>query len=138
MNAAGLGIRIYTDEDVDARLAVQLRVQGYDIISASDVGNVHKRHNAESFDDNWQINFAVRDGRAILIHNFTDYARIDGEFRAQGREHYGIIMVGHIPIGELVRRTKLHLDTLRPQDRVQHDPVSLVIEPVMHLVEVGC
>jgi len=38
----GLGIRVYTDEDVDVDLASHLLARGYDVISTRDSGNAHQ------------------------------------------------------------------------------------------------
>jgi hypothetical protein len=108
----GLGITLYTDEDVDVRLAMRLNRDGYDILSARDAGNAHR-----SLPDEWHLLFAVEQQRALLTHNFADFALIDREWRAKNRSHCGIILVGHVPIGELVRRTTLHLDNHRPENQ---------------------
>jgi predicted nuclease of predicted toxin-antitoxin system len=50
----GLGIRLYTDEDVDPRVARQLSRHGYDALSCVDAGN----HN-QKYDDDWQLRFAT-------------------------------------------------------------------------------
>lgn len=114
---SGLGISLYTDEDVDERLADQLGRQGYDILSCRAAGN----HNKQLPDD-WQLAFAVSQQRAILVNNIADYMSRDEDWRARGREHYGIVLAEkRIPIGELVRRTKRHLDTISPS--YQHNLV---------------
>lgn len=108
---SGLGIKLYTDEDVDADLAIQLEKQGYDVLSCTAAGNAH-----QALDDEWQLRFAVAAGRAILVHNIADYVALDDVWKRRGAEHCGIIFVEQsVPIGELVRRTKLHLDTCSPE-----------------------
>jgi len=107
---SGLGTRLYTDEDVDPRLAQQLRERGYDAISCRDAGNDN-----QGLSDDWQLGFATQQGRAILIHNIVDYVALDRAWRAHGQHHGGIIYVENgIRIGELVRRTQRHLDTVSP------------------------
>lgn len=107
---SGLGIRLYTDEDVHARLAEQLRRLGYDALSCRDA----ERH-LQGISDEEQLAYAAQEGRAILINNIVDYARCEHEWKAQGRRHYGIIVVEQgRPIGELVSRVQRHLDTVDP------------------------
>ena len=110
---SGLGIRLYTDEDVDAHLAEQLLRLGYDVLSCSAAGNASKR-----LPDTWQLNFATEQGRAILIHNVADYVAIDRARQSRGQAHWGIIYVRwRTPIGELIRRTRVHLDTVSPEQQ---------------------
>lgn len=107
---SGLGIKLYTDEDVNARLAEQLRRDGYDAISCRDAGNQYR-----SLSDEWQLRYATGQGRAILVHNIRDYLPLDRAWRSRGEDHYGIILVEHLPIGDLVRRARHHLDSFSPQ-----------------------
>jgi hypothetical protein len=112
---SGLGIRLYTDEDVDTRLAEQLRRRGYDAISCREVGN----HN-QALSDEWQLNWATSQERAILVYNIPHYMELDAAWKSQRRAHSGIIMAQHRwPFSELVRRTIRHLDTVPIAE--QHD-----------------
>ena len=114
---SGRGIWLYTDEDVDVGVARQLQGQGYDILSCRDAGNAGRR-----LSDEWQLDYATRQRRAILTHNVSDYFKLDAAWRVLGREHWGIICAARGDrLGELVRRTKLHLDTI-PTD-VQYNAV---------------
>jgi hypothetical protein len=108
---SGLGIRVYTDEDVDPELAVQLRRRGYDVLSCNEAGN----HN-QGRDDDWQLRFATSQQRAILVFNNIDFMKRDQEWRVAGREHCGIVAaLNTTALGELVRRTVLHLDRTSPE-----------------------
>ncbi|MGI8916501.1 MAG: DUF5615 family PIN-like protein [Chloroflexota bacterium] len=109
----GLGIRLYTDEDVDRHLALQLRRHGYPILSCFEAGNAGRK-----LTDEWQLAFAVQQERAILIHNIVDYFPLDAAWKARGREHAGIIAVPqNTSFGDLVRRVRLHLDTVSPEQQ---------------------
>lgn len=108
----GLGIRIYTDEDVDVNLASRLLARGYDAISTRDAGNAHL-----GLEDHAQLEYAASIGRAILTHNVGHFMNLHKLWKSQGLKHNGIIMVRHIPIGELVRRTRLHLDIRSPEEQ---------------------
>ena len=108
------GIRLYTDEDVDSDLAPQLRRRGYSALSCSEAGNAN-----QELPDEWQLEYAIRNGRTILTHNIADYMKLDSQWKARGREHHGIIVVHKkgASIGELVRRSQLHLDTVAAKDQ---------------------
>ena len=107
----GLGIAVYTDEDVDPDLATQLVSQGYDVLSCHAAGRARQK-----ITDHRQLEFATANGRAILVHNIADYADLAHVWASQSRTHHGIIMVEQtIALSELIRRTKLHLDTVTPQ-----------------------
>ena len=67
----GLGIRLYTDEDVDARLVQQLRRRGYDVLGCAEAGNA-----SQGRDDAWQLNFATKERRTILIRDFREHCRL--------------------------------------------------------------
>lgn len=104
----GAGIRLYTDEDVSTALAKQLLQEGYDVLSCYAAGNGGKR-----LSDAWQLAYAARNERAILTHNIGDYIGLDRAWKARLREHWGIIIIEQgIPVGDLVRRTRRHLDTV--------------------------
>jgi len=111
----GLGLRLYTDEDIDGLLAGDLRLHGYDAVSCHEAGNSNQRRS-----DDWQLDYATREGRAILVHNIDDYARLAQAWMAQDREHHGIIAAKKTtPYGELLRRVRVHLDTV--DTRQQHN-----------------
>ena len=93
-----LFIALYTDADIHAELAEQIRKHGFDATSASE----EKRR---YLDDEPQLEYATSQGRAILTHNQQDFAPLHEKWQREGREHAGIILSVQIPIGELLRRT---------------------------------
>lgn len=97
----GLGIKVYTDEDIDVDLASALLILGYDVLSTRDAGNAHQGHNDER-----QLQYAVAASRAIFTHNIADFMRLEREWKAQDREHCGIIISERVQVGELIRRLK--------------------------------
>jgi predicted nuclease of predicted toxin-antitoxin system len=99
-------VRVYTDEDIVAELAIQLRRHGYDVISCREAGNHNRR-----LDDEQQLEYATSQGRAILTRNAVDFIRLDMQWKSAGREHSGIICLSRNPtIAEMVMRTRAHLD----------------------------
>jgi len=110
---SGLGVHLYTDEDVDPEAAAQLRRRGYDAEGCHEVGNAGQRRS-----DEWQLVFATEHARAIVTHNIADFVTLDGGWKAQGREHWGIIVASQdLGIGEMVRRLQQHLDTNSPDEQ---------------------
>ena len=109
----GSGIRLYTDEDVNTALAEQLQQQGYDVLSCYAADNAGKR-----LSDGWQLAYAAQHERAIVTHNIADYIRLDKAWKAQQREHWGIIIVRQdTTIGDLVRRARRHLEVVAPSEQ---------------------
>ena len=112
---AGLGIKLFTDEDVDARLAEELRKRGYDAESCLEAGRSNQR-----IPDDEQLAYATEQGRAILVFNVRDYVPLDVAWKANNQQHAGIIASPKIAdLGELLRRVVNHLDTTDPE--VQRD-----------------
>ncbi|HEV7215198.1 MAG TPA: DUF5615 family PIN-like protein [Chloroflexota bacterium] len=109
----GAGIRLYTDEDVTTALAKQLQRQGYHVLSCYAAGNANRR-----LSDAWQLAYAAQDHRAIITHNISDFIRLDMTWKDQQQEHWDIIIVGQdITVSDLVRRTRLHLDSVAPSEQ---------------------
>lgn len=107
---AGLGIRIFTDEMVNPRLAGFLSRLGYDVVSCQWVGRSNR-----GIPDEEQLSYASQQGRAILTFNVGDFERLDRQWKARGLVHAGIIVAPQITrLAELTRRVQLHLDTVSP------------------------
>jgi Domain of unknown function (DUF5615) len=108
---AGLGIRLYTDEMIPTTLAVQLRGRGYNVESCEEAGRSRQR-----IPDHDQLEYATRNGRAILTYNIADFPRIDAMWKAAGRRHGGIILSPEVgDFGTLLRRVQAHLDSHPPE-----------------------
>lgn len=102
------GIRLYTDEDVDPRVAYELRRYGYDALSCHEAGNSRR-----GYDDEWQLRFATRNERTILSFNIRDFVTLDRLWKADGQIHFGILLAeNRVPLAELIHRVRLHLDTV--------------------------
>ena len=105
---AGLGVKLYSDEDVDPALAVRRRQDGYDVLSTYEAGRANQR-----IPDEDQLTYAVQQGRAILTFNVRDFPKLDKKWKATGKRHYGIVVSPRINnLGELIRRVKWHPDTV--------------------------
>jgi hypothetical protein len=99
-----MAIRLYLDEDVWTGLALHLRRAGFDVTTTAEAGRV-----SQQFEDHDQLEFAVRGQRAILSHNHRDFVPLDLKWKAEGREHFGIILSPRRSPSELCRPVESHL-----------------------------
>jgi hypothetical protein len=110
---AGLGIRLYLDEMIHTRLAEALRSAGYHALHCEEAGLSN-----QIVPDAYQLEYAARERRAILTFNVLDFPTLDAQWKAARRHHAGIIVSAEIrDLGELLRRTRRHLDTVSPAEQ---------------------
>ncbi|MBI5034064.1 MAG: DUF5615 family PIN-like protein [Chloroflexi bacterium] len=105
MATARLFIALYLDADVSKKLASAIRDNGFDAVSAKEVGNAE-------LDDHAQMEYAIAQHRAILTHNSQHFMPLMNEYWRAGKEHYGIIISQQLPLGELLRRVLKLLNTI--------------------------
>lgn len=79
-------MRLYLDENLSPRVADLLRARGLDVVSAYEVGNTQ-------LDDRAQLQYAAREGRAIVTCNVVDFVELAADAVARNAEHAGIILV---------------------------------------------
>lgn len=108
---ARLFIALYLDADVDVKLAGAIRDEGFDAISAREIGN-------DFLLDAHQLEFAVAEQRMILTHNFGDYANLHDEYVRNGKMHYGIVVAEQLSIGVLLRCCLNMLDKISADEMV--------------------
>jgi len=92
-----LFIRLYLDEDVHKRVAAALRLRHFDVISAHEIDRL-------GAGDDMQLQCAAEHGRALLTFNTTHYLHLHQAWLQEHKEHAGIIVSDHLPIGETIRR----------------------------------
>jgi uncharacterized protein with PIN domain len=90
-------IKLYLDEDVHKKIAVALRLKGYDVVSAHEVQK-------QSLSDYQQLEYVVSEQRAIFTFNAGDFDRLHKEYIKSGKNHFGILLSKQIPIGETINR----------------------------------
>jgi hypothetical protein len=100
-----LFVKLYTDADVHGKLARLVRQHGFDAVSAYEVGN-------GGLDDPEQLAYAVSQRRAIVTCNIRHFAPLFDAYWQAGQEHYGIIVSAQLPIGEMLRRVLLLLNSV--------------------------
>lgn len=89
---------------MDRDLAAAIREQGFDAISAREIGN-------DELEDYEQLEFAIAEQRAILTHNSQHFRPLYDECWKKKRNHYGIIVSEQMNVGVLLRRILVLFDT---------------------------
>lgn len=79
-------MKLYLDENLSRTIAELLRRRGIDTASAQEVGNTQ-------LDDRAQLEYATREGRAIVTANIVDFIQLAREAVATNSEHCGIVLV---------------------------------------------
>ena len=79
-------MRVYLDEDLSPTIALLLRQRGVDATSAHEVGN-------SQIQDRAQLEYATREGRAIVTRNVVDFLRLAHDAVATNTQHGGIVLV---------------------------------------------
>ena len=95
-------IRLYLDEDVHKKVAVALRLKGYDIVSAHEVQK-------QSLGDYQQLEYAVAEQRSIFTFNIADFSMLHKEYLNSGKSHFGILLSKQMPLNETIKRLTIFL-----------------------------
>jgi hypothetical protein len=103
--AVALFIDLYLDADVYPDLVTSLRAEGFDVISALDIGH-------DVWDDEKQLAYAAENRRAILTFNTKHFVPLATKWYDEKRDHYGIIVSEQLDVGEVMRRLLRLLDRL--------------------------
>ncbi|WP_347274253.1 hypothetical protein [Candidatus Kuenenia sp.] len=90
--------RLYLDEDVHKKIALALRVKGYDVTSAHEVNN-------RGIPDYAQLEYMPYPDRGpsspLILAIFKDCTN---KYAESGKEHFGILLSKQIPFGETLNR----------------------------------
>jgi len=95
-------IKLYLDEDVHKKIAISLRIHGYDVISAHEVQNW-------GLSDFQQIEYSISQSRAIFTFNSGDFMRLHKEYIQKGKSHFGILLSKQTSLSESIRRLTIFL-----------------------------
>src|SRR5437016_2694647 len=90
-------LRLFTDEDVYAAVAIALRRAGLDALSTPEAGR-----SGES--DEAQLEWTSTEGRSLLSFNVGHFAAVHTQWVRSGRHHGGIILSSQRGVGEVIRR----------------------------------
>ena len=105
-------LKIYTDENVDVRVAEGLRRRGIEAVS------VYDEHQT-GISDQAQLVHAGTLGAVLFTHD-SDLIEIAAEINRQGNEHCGVIFVEmhRLTLGEYIRRLALYAEVVAAEEMV--------------------
>lgn len=89
--------KLYLNEHLPPRLAVQLQRHGFDARSSQSVHMLSQTDSA-------QLAFAASEHRAIVTFNCGDFVLLHEKYIQQGKEHWGIILSTQETVGILLHR----------------------------------
>jgi predicted nuclease of predicted toxin-antitoxin system len=103
-------LKLYTDENVDIRVAEGLRRRGIDAFSANEKGMTGAT-------DLEHLNYAFHLKAVIFTHD-RHFLEIANEFSKEGKSHYGMIFVSinKLSVGECIKRLALYAEVLSAED----------------------
>jgi len=104
-----LFIALYLDEDVHVLIAELVRSYGFAATTA-------RQEHTLGWEDEEQLAYAVREGKAILTHNRVDFERLAQTYFEAGQEHYGIIIAVRRSPYEVARRVARILDKVTAEE----------------------
>lgn len=102
-------IKLYLDEDLSDKVAVVLRSQRFDVISAHEV-------NMRGKEDKDQLRYAIAHSQAILSRNVRDFVPLAIYYAENAIPHYGIIVTNWVNFNELCRRIRNLLHQRRAEE----------------------
>ena len=102
-------IKLYLDEDVHKKIALALRLKGYNVISAHEIKK-------QGITDYNQLDNAISEQRAIFTFNIGDFQKLHKKYLDAGKEHFGILLSKQIPFGETLNRLTKFLFTHTPTE----------------------
>jgi len=104
------GLKIYTDENVDVRIAEGLRKRGINAFSATEKGMI-------SIADTEHFKYASETQAVIFTHDHH-FIEIANALVKEGKDHWGIIFLemSRLSIGECIKRLALYSEVLSPAE----------------------
>jgi len=107
-------VKIYTDESVDIAIVKGLKRLMIEAQSCQDANKL-------GLTDRQQLCYAYENGFVLFTHD-DDFIKLNAEYVSQGKEHCGIIYAHQkdYNVGECIRRLKLIVDVLSPEDMKNH------------------
>ncbi|MDI6839445.1 MAG: DUF5615 family PIN-like protein [bacterium] len=88
-------LSLYLDEDVHKRVAISLRLKGYDVVSAYELQKW-------GLDDEEQLEFAISQKKAIFTFNVRHFIKLHLKYTKTNKRHYGIIVSKQLSLSETV------------------------------------
>jgi len=101
--------KLHLNEHLSPRLAGQLRKQGFDVTTSQEGGLLAAL-------DQQQLEFAASQQRAIVTFNIRDFSELHDKFRAEKKEHWGIVVSTREKIPLLFHRLVCLLNTTSAEE----------------------
>ena len=115
-------ITFYLDEDLSPKIAVILRKNGIEAVSAHEVGMV-------AASDREQLEFAAREKRCLITRNRNDFIRLTQQFMNDQRPHWGVLIVPYSLPGDQFARIALRLKIYTSQHTSGLEPYQVDFLP---------
>lgn len=115
-----LKIRLYLDRHIMKRLALDLRNDGFNVLTTEEA-------QLDFASDEDQLSFATQQNRAIVTFNIRDFAPLHATWQTQGRVHSGII------VSQQLGRRQYHLLLTRMKRLLDHFAGSEMQANLVHL-----
>jgi len=104
-----VSFRLYLDEHVHPAVGEHLRRLQHEVLTTQEA-----RRPATS--DEEQLAFAALENRVIITYDCADFAQLDAQWKAAGREHAGIVLCPTgLTVSVLCSRLARHLSGLTPE-----------------------
>ncbi|TAE31564.1 MAG: hypothetical protein EAZ92_02610 [Candidatus Kapaibacterium sp.] len=92
--------KLLMDEHVQSAVTSGLRLFGFDIVTAQEVG-------LTSQDDDIVLAYAAEHNRAVFTVNRRDFVMLHNQYILAGRTHSGILVMKYCDIRETIRRIRV-------------------------------
>ena len=104
------GLKIYTDENVDVRIAEGLKKRGIKAFSAIEQGMT-------GVADTEHFEYASEMQAVIFTHDHH-FIEIANTWVEEGKSHWGVIFVemNRLSVGECIKRLALYAEVLSPEE----------------------
>ena len=105
-------LRIYTDENVDVRIAEGLRRRGLEVFSAREKG-------ALGFTDEQHFEKA-KELKAVIFTHDPHFIEIADDLVKKGNKHYGLVFaeMHRFNFGECIRRLTLYAEVVASEEMI--------------------
>lgn len=116
LSLESLFVRLYLDRHIMARLAIDLRGRGFDVLRTEEAGN-------DTAPDEEHLAFSTAANRTIFTFNTRDFASLHEQWLGTARPHAGIIVSGQLgsrEYGTLLRRTLRLLNRFTAEEMVNN------------------
>jgi len=115
-------ITFYLDEDLSPKIALILRKNGIEAVSAHEVKMV-------AASDREQLEFAAREKRCLITRNRNDFIRLTQQFLNDQRPHWGVLIVPYSLPGDQFARIARRIEIYAAQHPSGLDPYQVDFLP---------